>query len=128
MRSQYNPMIVVAVDSKRNTKGQNSLNRMAFREALDRFKVDYQSCVGVYDGFEERSYMLPYNEAALILAESALKYYNQECFLVMDNEGRGTLVYKDGLPKVIGFLETSDEKPKGDYTEVLSTGQYITFK
>ena len=127
MRSQHNPIIIVSVDSIRNTKGQNSLNRIAFQTALEKFGISYQECEGVFEGNIEKSYLLQHNNRSMELALSTLDLYDQDCFLTMDNEGRGTLINHDGTKEKLGFLETSYNKPSGDYTRVVGTDQYLTF-
>ena len=128
MRSQYNPIIIISTDKLTNSQGTNSKNYIQFLASLELGGISYRRCRGLYDGHVERSFILENTPENLKLAKQTAKFYNQESILIMDNEGKGELLYPEkGITESLGKLNVTTEKPQGDYTKVLDTCQYFTF-
>lgn len=127
MRTQYKPRIVISTDKLTATRGENSGNYMLFYKSLIESKTPFLTAKGKYKGQDERSFILDNTPDNLKMALKAMRYFNQDTILTIDNEGTGELVLANGLSEKLGKLEVSDREPQGDHTKVLSTGQYFTF-
>ena len=96
------------------------------KEALDLFE-NATEVVGVYEGQEELSIMVPwtlYNEATV---QELCATYNQDCYLSTTKNKYGYLFGRNGNPlKSLGKYKVTDTAPEGDYTK-LSDTQYLSF-
>jgi len=128
MRTQYTPKIILSTDRHDVEQGVNSANFIQFLEVLEKVGVPYLRTRGSYDGYEERGFILEDNKRNREIAFGAMEFYNQDCILIMDNEGTGTLHFQEGGLKKIGKLKVLTEKPQGDYTKVLDSSEYFTFE
>ena len=126
MRSQYRPFIVFSSDRHDLSQGDNTQNYVEALYQLESNGIGYRRLKGVYKGQEGRSFMLELNDKNLSFAKDMAGKFNQECILVMDNEGRGILDYGDKQEN-IGFLQVSNTRPTGDHSKVLDSQQYFTF-
>ena len=128
MRSQYKPRIIISTDRYNKTKGENSANYMQFRESLDMGGIKYHKSFGYFEGIHERSFLIDYTPRNFEVALGAMRFYEQDCILIIDNEGFGTLHYsEDKEPEIIGKINVSDKEPSGDHTYLPFTCEYITF-
>lgn len=128
MRTQYKPRVVVSVDRHDNTPDQNARNYIQFRAALVEQGIKFFDCRGVFEGREERSFLIDMGKKSLPLALGVLSYYNQDSILIIDSEGGGTLLHNDEQRTMIGHLKVTNMKPQGDYTYVPEVGEYFTFQ
>ena len=121
------PKIFISTDRHDVPQGTNSSNFITFHESLTLAGKPFRVARGRYQGIEERSFVLEHSIENMGIALESAKVFNQDSILVLDNEGRGTLVYIDGRPdEVIGFINVGTERPQGDFTKIGS--QYITFR
>ena len=128
MRSQYIPKIYLSVEHPDLSTDDNKMRTSAFAMTLYRLKIKSLRTNGKYNDTSEASFILEDNEKNRNIAMQAMAFYKQECILVSDNEGFGTLLYHNGNKKEIGKLKVSNTRPKGDFTQVDSTKEYITFQ
>lgn len=129
MKSQYKPIIILSAFKTGVTQSNNCKNHLTLGTAFDKAGISYRRCVGVYCGSKEPSFIIDNTPDNLEVALKCAYEFSQESILVMDNEGRGKLVYTKGpkTSKQIGFIKVTDSKPNGDYTQVNDTNEYFTF-
>ena len=128
MRAQYQPKIILSVSRLTAGNGENSRNFLALQSALKELGISFITAWGVYQGVGEASVCLAHNERNYGIAKQIARHYEQECILLIDNEGQGHLDYTNGKPtEKIGAMVVSKDKPKGDHTYFYSTREYLTF-
>lgn len=128
MRSQYNPIIVFSSDSVNVDMATNSRNYMKAYDSLAASTTPFRRTTGRYRGYEERSFILDYSEENLSIAKEMCLAFNQESYLILDNEGKASVHYIGGGESTdLGSIKVTNSKPQGDYTYVPDVGQYFTF-
>ena len=127
MRSQYIPRIYISVSKSELSEDDNKMRTSAFGMALHKLGIEHLRANGTYQGIAEQSFILKDNEKNRELARQTMEFYKQECILVTDNEGTGTLLYRNGNKKILGKMKVSKTKPSTDYTQVSKTKEYVTF-
>ena len=112
------PFIVFSVYNKNESNRTNVERHVIVSEFLDAESIKYLDCVGVYDGCEERSFLVPNTDRARAIAENAAASYGQESILLVDSAKNAELVYRDGTRERIGTWRKCkrNEEPKA-YTE-----------
>lgn len=127
MRAQYRPIIIFSVNQSKLCPAINLHNDILTSNLMSDLGIQFQYSLGVYNGQQEKSYILSDTPDNRRFVADMATLYNQECILSMDNEGRGILEYPTHKEN-IGFLKVHLEKPQGDHTQVLGAGQYFTFE
>ena len=128
MRSQYNPIIVFSSDRYDVSQETNSRNYIKAYDSLAASTTPFRRGVGSYGGHEERSFIIELSKENLSIAMEMCLAFNQESYLVMDNEGKAAICYMDGREsKKLNSINVTNSKPQGDYTYLPDVGQYFTF-
>lgn len=127
MRSRYIPKIYLSVEHPQLDTDSNKMRTSAFAMTLNKLNIKHLRTTGKYKDTSEASFILEDTEKNRNIAMQAMEFFKQECILVSDNDGLGTLIYHNGNKKEIGKLKVSNTKPQGDHTLVHSTNEYVSF-
>ena len=113
----------MSVDREYRLEIINNCHRMQFEKILKSFNPDFIKGVGVFDGYEEVSYMFQdVGKALLAHLKSKAKFYDQECIFVCEDDGSNPRLVDGKKSTQLGKrLITSSVKPSGDYTKIGDT-------
>lgn len=125
MREQYTPKIIFSVFLECNSYSENYDHHYWTMKGLEMAGIRYVEAKGVYDGVQELSLVVKNTKENLQRVQNITKHFQQESYLMIDNEGYGVLNFLDGDSIPIGKYSVSQTKPDCDYTEM--DGDYVTF-
>jgi hypothetical protein len=116
--------------ASKSTK-ENHENTLRIAELLSlNPQQEFLSVVGVYKNETELSFVLENNPTNFALVHQLVKKFHQESFLVIDNVGRGMLVFDNGVETLRGTWQVCTERyalRQTSYTFEPSTGTYWVF-
>lgn len=89
-------------------------------------KIPYVPCIGTWEGTMEFSFMVPVSAFHTLPAVWTVA---EECFLMLGkcdarNRRPAWLLFRDQTEEFVGHFVASKDRPDGDYTKCVRTGQF----
>lgn len=129
MRQILPEIIIFSVESSANDNFTNEINTAKVQELLASLGVSYKMAEGCYvyeNGQMESEKAFIVNAKVEPLVRRLCYQYEQECYLLSNQDRETILVYPDGSVTNIGKLQPYHAKPSGPCTYV--DGQYWVAK
>ncbi len=125
MRTLNKQILIFSTYQSTHPEVLNSMNHSNTMKLLKSRGVPFKELVGVYDGTQEKSILVPVKYRGTV--ESLCDKYSQECYLESHSDRFCELIYPDGSKVGIGTLRemsTEEVLEIDNYTYDPSTDKY----
>ena len=118
------PKLIFSTFRTEKTEDENIHSDKVVANILKGANIPFRQAIGTFEGIQEFSFVV--DAKYRVMVEELCKTYEQDCYLEIDANRQGYLIYPDGSTVQIGTMHTSETRPDGDNTQIGS--QFITFK